>query len=80
MLLLTVYFLVMTQTELVKMARQGKRIPRQPHSLHDNEKANNCGYNHNWRTIVCDNENDVCECSICGKQKVMICNFDDDFS
>ena len=73
----------MTKTELIAMARRGERIPKQPHSLHDAEvhkSAGPCRHPHGWRTIVCDGTDDVCECPDCGAQRVMACNFDDDFS
>ena len=70
----------MTQTALIKLEASGIRISKQPHSLHEKEdilKSENCF--HEWRTIVCDGENDVVECSECGKHQVKSCNFDDDF-
>lgn len=38
------------------------------------------GFNHQWRTIVCNNDRDVVECSRCGDQSLTSCNFDEDFS
>ena len=49
------------------------------HSLHAAEKdigPHTC----HWRTIECDGETDVVECSKCGKQRTAPCNFDDDYS
>lgn len=68
----------MTQTELIKMEQIGQRIPRQPHSLFDAEMSIR-EHLHNWRTIVCDGDNDVLECSLCGKHRVDTCDFDEEY-
>ena len=70
----------MTQNELIQMALRGERLPRQEHSLHDARKDIECIHNGFWRCIVCDGDKDVCECSRCGEQRVMSCNFDDDYA
>ena len=67
----------MTQTELIEMAKNGHRIPRQPLSLFDKVIKKHCKHS-NWRAIVCNYNNDVVECSECGKQKVVNCYFDDE--
>jgi hypothetical protein len=69
----------MTQTELIAMVRRGERIPRQRCSLHDceSDKGNHL---HHWRVIVCDGEQDVCECLHCGKQSVFKCDFDEEYA
>ena len=69
-----------TQTELIQMAERGERIPKQDYSLHNFKKPGPCSHAQGWRTIVCDGNKDVCECSFCGKQRVMRCNFDDEYS
>ena len=70
----------MTQTELIQMAERGERIPRQECSLYDYESLGPCSHERGWRTIVCDGDRDVCECPLCGKQKVMRCNFDEEYA
>ena len=37
-------------------------------------------HRHIWRTVVCVDDRDVCECSECGEQQEFRCNFDEDFS
>ena len=69
----------MTAEELIEMAISGKRIPKQPCALHNSRKTMYCYHNRGWRTIVCNGEKDVCECPICGGQKVMRCNFDEEY-
>lgn len=69
----------MTKDELIEMAKRGKRIPPQPHSLHD--WAKDIGsHEHHWRVIVCDGETDVRECLHCGAQSVASCDFDEDYA
>ena len=52
------------------------------HSLHDEEKPALCrnGYHEHWRTVSCNNEVDVIECSRCGQQRTTRCTFDEDYS
>ena len=70
-----------TTAQLIEMARRGERIPRQPHSLHDQVKPGVCISHHSsWRTIVCDGDNDIVECYHCGDQRLVSCNFDEDFA
>ncbi len=72
----------MSQTELVQAAQRGERITKvqSEHVLFDAPGQPCEGFNHHWRTIVCNNDRDVCECSRCGAQSVMSCNFDEDMS
>jgi len=70
----------MTPTELIEMAERGERIPRQPYSLHDEEIYGPCSHERGWRTIVCNKEKDVCECPLCGRQRIMRCNFDEEYT
>jgi len=35
---------------------------------------------HFWRTVACNDLDDVVECHLCGEQRLVKCNFDDDFS
>jgi hypothetical protein len=40
-------------------------------------------HNHNWRVVDCCHtydDQDICECSKCGKQEVFSCNFDDEYN
>lgn len=70
----------MSKTELIALAQTGARIPRQEHSLFDYEQALSRCQHPNWRTIVCDGDNDVVECSCCGQHRVVGCNFDDEYA
>jgi hypothetical protein len=38
-----------------------------------------CG-SHRWRVVACDDKNDVAECRLCGKQTIMACTFNEEFS
>lgn len=67
-----------TDTELIEMAKRGERIPRQKHSLHDEQMHGPCDHR-DWRVILCNEEDDVLECQRCGAQRVTKCNFDDDY-
>ena len=69
---------ILTSKEMIEMVNKGERIPPTL-SLHKEQKNIPCNHQNKWRTIVCDGDNDVIECSLCGKQIVSICNFDDDF-
>lgn len=59
--------------------RRGERI-NNDQSLSVFKSLLNDGHQHNWRTIVCVDDRDVCECSACGQQQEFSCNFDEDFS
>ena len=51
------------------------------YSLHEEEKPELCEFGHAiWRTIECDGERDIVECSRCGRQKEVSCNFDEEFN
>lgn len=65
----------------IEAVRMGHRI-KVKQSLHERETPEACpnGVHGHWRVIVCDNETDVIECARCGKQRLTVCNFDDDFS
>ena len=69
----------MTQSELIKVALTGERIPKQRCSLHEKENSIVCT-KHYWRAVVCNGEQDVVECAHCGKQEVRECNFDDEYA
>lgn len=48
-------------------------------SLHATETPNPwC--RHHWRTLFCNGEKDVLECSYCGRQAVAKCDFDEEFA
>lgn len=74
----------MTQTELIERARRGKLVVNL-HSLHRPGVSGKwvprhlCPHDGGWRTIVCDNEHDVVECSRCGAQRIAACNFDEEY-
>ncbi len=68
----------MTDTEAIKAVRRGERV-RGEHSLHDSEKPN-AQCDHRWRTLFCDHDHDVIECSRCGRQTVSKCDFDEEYA
>lgn len=56
---------------------------RNESSLHDAEDKTKCpdGFHAQpWRTLLCDGEIDTVECSRCGHQRRLRCNFDGDYS
>lgn len=68
------------QLELIAMVRAGQRIQTE-HSLFVEAHPEACAhvaFDHRWRTIVCDGDCDVVECSRCGVQAVCACNFEGD--
>lgn len=74
----------MTSEELLAAARAGDRV-RNEHSLHeahkpDLERTKCPGWTHAWRTLVCIDGEDVVECYNCGKQDIVRCNFDEEYS
>jgi len=70
----------MTHDEAIAEVRCGRRVEGE-HSLHDAEKACACpGFNHKWRVLFCNSDEDVVECSVCGRQEVCACDFDEDFA
>jgi len=67
----------MNNTEKIAAVRRGERIDGR-FSMHLQENLiPDC--QHRWRTIACDNEHDVDECRVCGRQQVFRCNFDEEF-
>ena len=70
-----------TDNELIERVRGGGRVGKTEghHVLHDSETSRNCQHPHGWRTIVCNDIEDVVECSDCGQQRVAKCNFDDEY-
>ena len=67
------------------MTVPGETRVKAKHSLHDSEKPELCPNGHaSWRTIVCGGEagedRDVQECSRCGRQVNVRCNFDEDYA
>jgi hypothetical protein len=70
----------MTDDEAIAAVRRGERV-KGDCSLHDAEKPEGCpGFNHAYRTIFCNSDRDVVECSRCGHQMVTRCDFDDEFA
>ena len=70
----------MTNEEAVAAVKAGGRCETR-HTILGLEiqvGADRCS--HHWRTVACDGESDVIECSICGKQLLVQCNFDEDCS
>jgi hypothetical protein len=69
----------MNHKEAVEAVRRGDRAAG-PHSLHAVTIPPCPGFNHHWRTLFCDGETDVVECSRCGIQQVAPCNFDEEYA
>ena len=69
---------MMTDFEAIEAARLGNRACT-VHSLRDRETPDPRCY-HSWRTIACNSETDVIECSECGRQELCECDFDDEFA
>lgn len=70
----------MMQREAIAAAKRGERVSG-GHSLHKAEKPEAATCPHNlWRTLFCDSSEDVVECSVCGKQEVVGCNFDEEYA
>jgi hypothetical protein len=68
--------------DLIAAVKRGERISTE-YSMHASVKPEGCpGWNHHWRTIVCDgaNDQDVVECRRCGVQRVIPCNFDEEYN
>lgn len=60
--------------------RKGAREER-AYTLHERETPGLCpGWNHSMRTVECDGDRDVVECSVCGAQRSAKCNFDEEYS
>lgn len=68
----------MTDSEKIAAVRRGERIAGR-FSMHGQENPTPDCRQHRWRTIACDNEHDVDECRVCGRQQVFPCNFDEEF-
>ena len=69
----------MTVDEAIKTVRDGGRATTK-HSLHETETPPSGGYcDHRYREIACDGDTDVLECSRCGRQRLAVCTFDDDY-
>jgi hypothetical protein len=69
-----------TDAEAVEAVRRGERVAG-TYSLHAAEKGPPCpGFNCHWRTLFCDSETDVVECSRCGRQELKRCNFDEEYA
>ena len=69
---------MMNAREAIKAVREGRRANTKT-SLHS-EEAPMPFCDHRWREVACDSENDVLECSRCGKQKLEGCTFDFDYA
>ena len=71
----------MSQSDLIALFKEQGRVPRQRCSLHDHEDTSKrCEHRHGWRTIVCNDIEDITECPDCGAQRLEACNFDEDFA
>ena len=76
--------ILMEDRQAIEVARRGERVDTN-YSYHKAEKETAICYGakshfyHHWRTIACDGETDVVECSDCGRQAVCACNFDEQY-
>lgn len=74
----------MKESEKIAACRRGERLTRADAScsIRDAEAEDSWKCRHNWRCIVCcsESDEDVDECSGCGKQEVHRCDFDEEFS
>ncbi len=70
----------MTDAEAIAAVRRGERVSG-PYSLHPASKAERCWLPRcTYRTLFCDGDTDVVECSVCGHQRLARCTFDEDFA
>ncbi len=69
----------MTNDEAIAAVRRGERVAGK-YSLHTTTKEPCPGLNHTWRTLFCNDEEDVVECSRCGEQGITRCDFDEEYA
>lgn len=69
----------MTDDEAITAVQNGDRAITEC-SLHSQIIEADCWPYHSWRTVACNDELDVIECRLCGRQQVAKCNFDEDFA
>ncbi len=70
----------MSDNEAIEAVKAGRRCVTDTTLDRDWKPESECGYNHSWRAVACNGEQDVVECSRCGTQRIARCNFDDDFA
>ncbi len=75
----------MTDTEAIAEVRAGRRVVMRCSLASFPLKPETCDHrtasgNPRWRTVACNSDEDVIECSGCGEQRVSRCNFDDEMS
>lgn len=68
----------MSPEEAIAAVRRGERVASE-HSIHPEPKTP-CAVCQHWRTLFCNSDEDVVECSKCGRQAVAVCNFDDEYA
>lgn len=68
----------MTDAEAISAVRGGQRALTATSILAAETPDPGCV--HAWRTVACDFDTDVLECSRCGNQRLAACDFDDDFA
>lgn len=49
------------------------------HSIHDAEILDAPPHVCHWRVVFCDFEQDIVECSVCGKQVKTACDFEEEY-
>jgi len=70
----------MTDEQAIEAVSRGERAVVEQ-SRHAAEKPPLCSSSeHLWRVIACTDEQDVSECSKCGKQVLHACHFDEDYA
>lgn len=83
----------LTERQKLEKHRRGERLTNldAPYSLfakvspEGSEACSRDGGRHRWRCILCTTDSDgdsrdVCECTRCGEQREMACDFDEDMS
>jgi hypothetical protein len=67
------------ERKFLAAAKRGERIkPGMSIKQFESEESHKCA--HAYRAIICVDDEDVLECSKCGKQIVAACTFDDDYA
>lgn len=68
----------MNERDQLNAFRRGVRVSG-GHSLYATEQPCTapCGFD---RTLICVDDRDVVECSKCGRQREVACNFDEEYS
>lgn len=69
----------LSDAEWLEVHRHGGRVLNESSHFKE-EKDIECDHHPQFRTIVCTSDRDVVECSRCGWQREVPCNFDEEYS